>query len=160
MSRKSIISIVLVAVFLVGIAAAPAAAGRRQRGRLEGFVLGFGTAVLGHTLLHQQHHRVTGHYRQPVDRHPPRGYHHRRYGHRRPHADRHPHARRFHHRRGHWKFERVWVPPAFEMVWKPGHRGYRGRWIQGGWVKVAVSKGHWEKRKVWTAGRKRPGRGK
>lgn len=136
MNRKSIISGVLTAVFLVGIAAAPAAAGSRQRGRWEGFALGFGAAVLGHTLL--QHHHPTAHYRAPVDRHPPRGYHHRRHG--------------------HWKFERVWVPPAFKKVWKPGHCGHRGRWVPGHWIKVQVSRGHWDKRKVWAAGTKRPGR--
>ena len=136
MKTKSIISSAIVAMLLIGITAVPAAAGDRERGRFEGFALGLGAAVLGHTLMQHPSYQPGGHYNAPVDRH-------------RPGPD-------FHHRSGHWELQRVWVPPAFKKVWKSGHRGPRGRWVPGCWVKVPVSGGHWDKRKVWVAGGRSP----
>ena len=156
MNRISIISGVIIAAFLVGITATPAAAGSRERGRFEGFALGLGAAVLGHTLMH--HYHANDHYKAPADRHPPRRYHHRRHSHHRPPAHRHAPGRHFGHRRGHWEYQRVWVPPTYREVWKPGYHNNRGRWIPGCWVKEPVSRGHWEKRKVRVAGGKRPAR--
>ena len=151
MNRKHIIAGFLIAVFLVGTITTPAAAGSRQRGRWEGFALGFGAAVLGHTLLHQQH--AYGHYKAPVDRHPPRQYHHRRDDHRQPPADRHRPGPQYRPRPGHWEWQRVWVAPTYKKVWKQGHRNHRGRWVPGCWEKVPVAKGYWKKSRVWVAER-------
>ena len=163
MNRKSIISGLLIVVFLTGIASTPAAAGSRERGRFEGFALGLGAAFLGHSLMH--HYRTHQHYKAPIDRHPPRRhhhhpkhYHHRHHGYHKPPVHRHGPRRHFQHRRGHWEFQRVWVPPTYKKVWQPGYYNRRGRWIPGCWVKEPVSRGYWEKRKVWVAGSKRPGR--
>ena len=154
MNKKNIIAGTLTAILLFVIFSTPAAAGSRQRGRWEGFAIGLGAAVLGHTLIH--HHHATGHYRAPVDRHPPRRFHHNRHGHRKPHVDRHPPRHRYHHRHrhGHWQWQRVWVPPAFKKTWKPGHHGRRGRGNPGRWVKVPVRRGYWKKERVWAAGRR------
>ena len=169
MRRKQIMAVFLISVLLVAVTAVPAAAGSRQRGRWEGFALGLGAAVLGHTLLHHHSH-TTGVHKVPVDRHPPRYDHHRggrshkprvgrhrarhyRPGRHRPPVDRHPPGPRCRGRRGHWELQRVWVPPAFKKVWKPGHSGHRGRWLPGCWVKVRVSKGYWKKQRVWVSHR-------
>ena len=144
MNRRHVIAGILIAVFLVGIIAAPAAAGSRQRGRWEGFALGFGAAVLGHTLLHQHH--TSAYYRAPVDNH------HRddHYG---PPAERHRPGPHYRPRHGHWEWQRVWVPPVHKRVWKPGQRNHRGHWVPGCWVTVPVSKGYWKKNRVWVADR-------
>ncbi|KPJ78259.1 MAG: hypothetical protein AMJ54_04655 [Deltaproteobacteria bacterium SG8_13] len=153
MNTKPIISVVIGALLLVGIAAAPATAGSRERGRFEGFALGFGAAVLGHALIHQHH--PAERYQAPVDRRPPapERYHHRRDGHRKTPAYRNQPKHRYHHRRGHWELKRIWVPPAVKKDWKPGHRNRRGRWIPGRWIEVPVSEGHWKKERVWVVGK-------
>lgn len=153
MKTKYFIAAGLTAILLLTLFGTPAAAGSRERGRFEGFALGFGAALLGHTLLH--HHHAPGHYKAPVDRHPPQRKHfdHRRHGYHKPPADRHPPRHRYRHRSGHWELQRIWVPPAFKKVWNPGHYNRRGRWIPGHWTKVPISEGHWKKERVWVSRR-------
>lgn len=153
MNTKSIIAAGLTAILLLVLIGTPAAAGSRERGRFEGFALGFGAAVLGHALLH--HHHASGHYHAPVDRHPPQRKHfdHRPHGLHKPPIDRHSPRHRYDRRRGHWELQRIWVPPVYKKKWKPGHRNPRGRWIPGCWSRVTVSRGYWKKERIWVVGR-------
>ncbi|MFH1103074.1 MAG: hypothetical protein V1714_04830, partial [Pseudomonadota bacterium] len=94
-----------------------------QRHRWEGVAIGLGAALVGSALLH--HH---GHYPRPepvpVYRYPtppPCEY---------------------------WGVERVWIPPAYDSVWIPGHCNRWGGWSPGRWEQRVRFPGHWEERPV------------
>lgn len=132
--KKLIVGLVLT-VFAVASLASPALAGAKQRHRWEGVAIGVGAAILGHAIF--QAHQAQ---RSPQVVYVP------------PEPGPHPQAGA-RHRYGHWEWQETWVPPAYEKLWNPGHYNRKGRWVPGHWMEVKTSPGHWEKGRVWVAGR-------
>ena len=144
MKPKYVVIALSMGLFLISVAATPALAGGKSHHRLEGFVLGFGTAVIGNMLLDHHHVRVHAHGRGYGGGHRWKGHHGRRH---------HPRHHRYRHHHGHWEWQRVWVPPVYKKVWKPKRRHHRGRHHRGHWVEVPVSRGYWKKERVWVSRR-------
>ena len=132
---KKPISLVTAIVLGLMILVPQAHAGNKQRSRWEGVAIGLGAAVLGSALL--------GHYNRPKPAPapayvpPPEPTY--RYSHRR--------------HRGHWEIRKTWVAPVYERVWNPGHYNRKGRWVKGGYIRIEVEPGYWEKERVWVARR-------
>lgn len=135
---------IFVAVCLTLALAAPAAwAGPKQRHRWEGVAIGMGAAILGGALINAHRYPpacnrggstviIRGETR--ID--PPPRYPVRR-----------------HDRRGHWETRRVWVSPAYERVWNPGHYDRGHRWVPGGWIEVVKEPGYWKEERIWVSNR-------
>jgi hypothetical protein len=136
MKMKTLISITTAVVMFICLSTAPAHADRKTT---EGFLLGIGAAVLG-TAIYQGLNQSSG-YREPQRYHaPPPAYGHkpqcrndRRYG-------RQPVVR--------WEIRRIWVEPAFETRWNPGHYNRKGHWVGGRHEKIKVRDGYWKERRV------------
>ncbi|PID40265.1 MAG: hypothetical protein CR984_04110 [Proteobacteria bacterium] len=135
MRTKQRITLLFIAFMGIALVSTPALAGSKQRHRWEGVAIGIGAAILGHAIYeahnnHKQPSPVV--YVEPG--HPCR--------HKRGHRQRY----------GHWEWRKTWVPPTFERVWNPGHYNRRGQWIQGHWMKVKESEGHWVRERIWVTG--------
>lgn len=133
---KHVISIMTAVVVFICLSTAPAHADRKTR---EGFLLGVGAAVLG-TAIYQGLKQPSG-YREPRRYHVPPGYERRSQC-----RDTRRHARG---PAGRWEIERIWVEPAYETRWNPGHYNRKGYWVNGRHEKFKVQDGYWEKRRVW-----------
>jgi hypothetical protein len=134
---KKAISLMTAAVLSLMILAPPADAGNKQRSRWEGVAIGLGAAVLGSALL--------GHHNRPVASAPP--------AYTPPPEPAYRHSHRGHRHRGHWEIRKTWMAPVYERVWNPGHYNRKGRWVPGGYIRIEVESGYWQKQKVWVARR-------
>ena len=164
MKKTAIASVALILIF--SVFGSNAYAGRGGHERWEGVAIGLTAAIIGSALIHQsqdRHHQT--HRRSSVTIYkssPPR--HHKKYERFPRHGRRHSssvtvhgyapprhHGRydRSHHRPGHWEVRKVWVPPAYEKVWNPGHYNKRGHWKPSRWVRVEISPGYWKKERIW-----------
>lgn len=123
MKKAGIISLMI--IVLVSSSMSPALAGSKERYRWQGAAIGLGAAALGHAIYKNAQARhapervvvVEGPvYAAPCP--PPRCS------------------------RACDEPRRVWVEPARERVWNPGHY-HNGRWIEGQWILIETSPGYW-----------------
>ncbi len=126
MKKKNLFIVVFITILCVTFLTSSAWAGEKHRYRWEGIAIGVGAVMLGHALFNQYHPRDL--HPAPVHIHPP------------------PPPPRFH---GHWEMRRVWIPPAYERVWNPGHYNHKGRWVPGRWIEVVKEPGYWSKKREW-----------
>ena len=164
MKKTILTSIALILAF--SVFGSDSYAGHNRHEKWEGVAIGLTAAIIGTALIHQNHdNHNRAHHRSSVTVYkssPPR--HHSRYERFFGRGGRHsspvtvygsgpPRHRssygRSHRRPGHWEVRKLWVPPAYEKVWNPGHYNRKGHWKPSRWIRVEVSSGYWKKERVW-----------
>jgi len=136
MKTKKLLISLSVAIITIAMITTPALAGSKQSHRWEGVAIGVGAAILGHA-IYQAHKEASQPQVVYVEPAPVYEYRSSMHGPK--------------HRRGHWEWQKTWVPPTYETVWNPGHYNPNGSWIQGHWIEVQTSDGHWTQERVWIA---------
>ena len=135
MKLKKLFIGLTIAVFTIALVSSTAMAGSKQRHRWEGVAIGVGAAILGHA-IYQSHKADLYPQTVYVEPNPPQRYNHEP-----------------RHRHGHWEWQETWVAPTYEKIWNPGHYNRKGHWVQGHWMEVQTTDGHWTKERVWVASR-------
>ncbi len=137
MRRRDLFITVVVSVLLISLFSQPTFAKSPQRYRWEGAIIGLGAAILGGAILHDNRYSRYG-------QHYPRPQHHTRYDRHRPR-----HYQRYGYRPcEYYDYERFWVPPIYNRLWRPGRYNQYERWLPGRWKKRMIRPGHWEERRV------------
>ena len=148
------VSIITAVLILIVVSTTSAHADRKT---MERIMFGTGAAILGAAIIHGIHNNsgpryisnTPWHDNQHYDRyrHGDRKKHHKKY----KHGDRKRHHKRYSHNRhrGHWETQKIWVEPVYETKWNPGHYNRRGRWVNGRYEKYIVTRGCWQKNKIW-----------
>ena len=132
---KKIITVFLVVIFFLSLAAPSAFAGSKQRHRWQGVAIGLGAAILGHALINNSRSDSCPDRVVVTDR------------------DDHWHGYSDHRRRGHWEIRKVWVDPIYERVWNPAHYDPYGEWISGRYITIEKEPGYWSHERVWVSRR-------
>jgi len=151
MKKTIIITVATIFVLTLTITSAYAGSAKKNRERLEGFIIGSSAGFLGAAILNQvQNNRpkVVVHEPEHNGNHNKESY--------RGHGGRHEngyssqrHGYREH--RGHWEIKRRWVPEEYEEKWIPGHYNKRGRWVSGKYRRFVVREGYWRENRIWVS---------
>lgn len=122
-------------IFLVSMVVPSAYAGSKQRHRWQGVAIGLGAAILGHSIINSSRYDSPPERVVVIDRD--------------SHRDNHRDCCSGHHSRGHWEVRKVWVEPACERVWNPGHYNRYNQWVPGQYITIERDPGYWEHERVW-----------